>query len=260
MQTWTSASPYLDPGPHKAALAAMGQDVEGAVEAVQGLLIHGGAFAHYGLPSRPYGRETLAAKARLDMILATDARPLAVARSPADRAAVTCRDYALLLCAALRQQGRAARVRCGFAAYLGGAPWEDHWICELEDGARWLRLDAQLDAPHRLAVGIDFPPLDMPSSAFLTADEAWRAVRAGEIAPDHLAHGAEAGGLWFAYVNLIRDRLALADRLTSDWDRWREAAAGSPVLDIETLARADGLASQAPDAPPPDLRPWWIAA
>jgi hypothetical protein len=74
----------------------------------------------------------------------------------------------------MREQGRAARVRCGFASYLGGVPWEDHWICEVQFDGRWQRVDAQLDKIFQKALEIDFACVDVPSEVFLTADEAWQ--------------------------------------------------------------------------------------
>lgn len=243
MRRWLDHSTFTDPGEYAPQLGALGPTPLLALEGVQGLLIHGSALARYGVPPRTFSRETLPVRARLEALLA-DGGPLNAAREPAGRAVGTCRDYALLLCAAFRAQGAPARVRCGFAAYLPGGPWEDHWICELWDGGRWRRLDAQLDASTREEFGVGFDPADLPQDAFLTADEAWRLCRAGDLDPSGFGHG-EARGLWFVHVNLMRDRLAMADQLTSAWDQWREMAPAPPALDAQTLTLADRLAADA---------------
>lgn len=155
----------------------------------------------------------------------------------------------------MREHGRPARVRCGFASYLGGAPWEDHWICELWSEARWRRIDAQLDPILRDALATQFSPVDVPPDAFLMADEAWRHCRAGRLDAGNFGHGASRG-LWFMYVNLLRDHLALMDQFTSGWDGWRAAASNPPELGARTLEFADELASGEPSEAPM-MAPWW---
>lgn len=255
MQEWTSQTPFTDPGVGARALIAIGGDPEPVVAAIQGLLIHGAAVEYYGLEAREFNRETLPVAARLGAVLSADNRPLSIPRSPETRALATCRDYAVFVCAAMRGHGRAARVRCGFASYLGGAPWEDHWICELRSEDRWQRIDAQLDPVLREVLGTGFPAVDVPSEEFMTADEAWRACRSGRFYSGDFGHG-DARGLWFVYVNLMRDRLALADQLTSDWDSWRAVAPNPPWLTEDSLTVADGLASGKSVAAQ-HLRPWW---
>jgi hypothetical protein len=227
---------------------------------VQGLLIHD----HYGgtLYDRPppgfasASRATLPVPQRLAGILAADAMPLERARPPQERSVGTCRDFALLLCAALRQQGGAARVRCGFATYFTRPGFEDHWLCEYwhPGDNRWHRADAQLDAAHRAHLGIDFDPADVPSDRFLPAWQAWEIARESEIAAERFGHGASRGA-WFVQVNLARDLLALHKREVSPWDGWRAAGEGYP-LDARGRQLADRLAAlaaaaQCLSAPPP---------
>lgn len=226
--------------------------------ALQTLLIHGGALSHYGVAATAFSRETLPVETRLSELLAADPRPLTAPRPPQARALVTCRDYATLVCSALRGHGRASRVRCGFAAYLGGSPWEDHWICELWTGERWRRIDAQLDPVLQKALGIEIAADEVPPTMFLTGHEAWRACRTTDLDPETLAHGDEASGLWFVAVNLVRDHLALADQLTSEWDSWRSIGAKARTLPRPILAAADDLAAGGQLARSLQ-RPWWLA-
>jgi hypothetical protein len=243
-----------DPDRHAAALQALGDDVEGLVSAVQGLLIHGAALAAYGLEPAAFDRATLDVNARLDRILAADPSPLAEARPPQARAVGTCRDYAQLVCAALRARGGEARIRCGFADYFAGLAFEDHWICEVRQDGRWRRIDAQLDEITRAAHGIAFDPADLPDGRFLSADEAWRGVRAGRWPAEQFGHGDEAGGLWFMAVNVIRDRLALSGQVTSAWDRWREAGSADRTHTPAELEAIDAVA--AGGSRPPPIPPW----
>lgn len=252
----TVQSPYAshgalsDPRGHAAAFARLPRDVATLCRVVQGLLIHDYyALKLYGTPPRHIveaSRATQPVAARLDTILAASGQPLDQARAPFERAVGTCRDFALLLCALLRQQGVAARVRCGFARYFSAAGWEDHWVCEYwhAEEARWALADPELDEAHCSHLKIAFDPADMPRAQFLVAWEAWERCRAGAEAEESFGHG-EARGAWFLQVNLARDLLSLCKRETSAWDGWRSWPAETRALDEAALKRSDGLAALA---------------
>jgi hypothetical protein len=259
MHRWIDQSTFTSPGRFAEHLAVLGPAPEQAAAAIQGLLIHGEAFEWYGLAPRPFSRETLPVKMRLAECLAADNRPLNVERALQDRAGGTCRDYAVLMCAAMRQHGRPARVRCGFAAYFAPNCWQDHWICEVWSDSRWRRIDAQLDDVARTALGVGFDPYDLSPEVYRTADEVWRDCRAGRVDPDVAGHDRERG-LWFVYVNLVRDRLALVERMTSAWDGWRAAAKARPGLSRTIIAEGDRLASEELPGAPARQPSWWIPA
>lgn len=261
--------PFTDPGIHAGRVRQAGTGVAAIVQAIQGLFIHGDCLEYYGLAAGDFphmSRETLPIAARLDRIVAADPRPLAVARDPARRETVTCRDYALAACAFLRTSGVEARVRCGFARYLAPGKLSDHWICEYrpKGGEPWRRADAQLDIPHQTHLGIGFDISALPEDSFLTADEAWRGCRAKTIDPDQCGHGS-AVGEWFLRVNLARDLLALGDSITSGWDEWRAIAALAPKQNDADRRACDDIAGQiealadrgAKGGPVAAPRPFW---
>lgn len=258
MQRWTEHTAFTDPGGFSAELSRFGPSLHSAVEAVQRVLIHGGAVEHYGLVGPDnFSRDTLTVEARLADVRSRWAGAMVTPRPASARSIGTCRDYALLLCAAMRSHGTPARVRCGFASYLGGAPWEDHWLCEVWIDTVWRKADAQLDLVHRKFLGVEFHPEDVPPEAFLTSDEAWRRVRFGEFDEDAFGHG-DARGLWFAFVNLVRDQLALADCLTSDWDSWRLVSPEMQGMSATTITIGDRLARDVTENEPPTIHPWWL--
>jgi hypothetical protein len=238
-----------DPQGYASCLAALPQGVAALCGVVQGLLIHdyyGGKL--YDAPPPDFvgaSRATLPIPQRIEAILATEAAPLDQARPTQRRSVGTCRDFALLLCSALRQQGVAARVRCGFATYFTRPGYEDHWLCEYWSPAdrRWHRADPQLDAAHRRHLAIDFDPADVPADRFLPAWQAWEIARQGDAEAERFGHGA-ARGAWFVQVNLARDLSALTKRETSSWDSWRAAGEGY-VLDAKARRLADRLAAAA---------------
>jgi hypothetical protein len=235
-----------DPGPHVLAVDALPDDVGALVGVVRGLLVHMEWLHLYGLKPGDVStasRETLPVAQKLDAILSTAAEPLSHARSPARRAPATCRDYALMLCAFLRQKTIPARVRCGFARYFERGRNEDHWVCEYwkADDGRWALADAQLDDAHRAHLQIGFDTLDVPGDQFVFAADAWGRCRAGLAAADKFGHGPAAGA-WFLRVNLVRDLLALGKREVSAWDAWRAAPAESRHVDAATGAWCDEVA------------------
>jgi len=164
------------PGKHASAIEALPDDIEPLLEAVRGLFVHVDFLAIYGLNEIEFSRQprtTLPVSKRLDQIFEKSDEPLGMVRSIDTRELGTCRDYALMTCAMLRQKQIPARVRCGFARYFSPARYEDHWICEYWHTAeqRWARADAQLDSEHRRHLGIVFKTSDLPEGEFLTAKE-----------------------------------------------------------------------------------------
>jgi hypothetical protein len=245
---YASHSALTDPGAYAGLIAGLPPDVPALCRTLQGLLIHEAWIERQGLDPAVFSdqsRATLPVHKRLDQLLAIDPRPLTIARPGASRALATCRDFALMLCAVLRQHGVPARVRCGFGTYFTGHAYHDHWVCEywVQDEQRWRLVDAELDELHRDLLKFDFAPTDVPRTAFITGIEAWQRCRTGVIDPAQLGHGTTTG-LFFARVNLARDLLALAKHETSSWDSWRAAREPHLTQDDAALLLCDDLAQR----------------
>ena len=206
---------------------------------VSRLIIHVAWAARYGVPPDvPLPRDTLPASERLKLLgsLTSDRR---------ERCSFgTCRDYAVMLASMLRHQSIPARIRCGFASYFTGGPFEDHWICEYWSATekRWVRADAQLDQLHREQLAIRFDAADLPSEMFLSAGQAWQRARSGRADAAEFGQG-NARGFWFLRVDVYRDLLALTNQYNSAWDSWRSATDASKVLDGSALAAIDRVAA-----------------
>jgi hypothetical protein len=250
-----------EPAAFDPAIKVLPSDAASLARVVQGLLVHSEWLTAYGADPGAFSgvsRATLPVRQRLERLVAREAVPLDAPRAPTAREVGTCRDFALMLCSFLRAHGVAARLRCGFASYLA-AGWEDHWICEFRDNesGRWRLADAQLDAVTQAACGVAFDPADAPRQAFLTAGEAWLQCRAGLADPLSFGHG-DVKGWWFLGVNVVRDTYAVNDRISSPWDRWREAArerrdvAGAEAKALDRLA-------ENPEDDPGALAPPWLS-
>ena len=257
---WLEQTPMTELGPLASEFRSLPADVASLNRITQGLLVHSEWLSAYGVDPaelRAISRATLPVSERLGALVNSDARPLTEAREPARRSVGTCRDFALTLCSFLRATGTPARVRCGFAAYFVDG-WEDHWICEYWDAQRgeWRISDPQLDETTRRLCAVEFDPSDMPRTAFVTAGEAWLRCRAGKDSSDRYGHG-DVKGPWFMKVNVVRDAYAVNNRITSPWDRWREAPSELRNVEPEELPKLDRL-SLHPDVWLDNIKPPWL--
>ena len=249
---WLRHTPMTAPGALALEFEKLPSDIASLNRIVQGLLVHSEWLPAYGVDAntfRSVNRVTLSVSERLGELLKLDNRGLRVARGPANRSAGTCRDFALTLCSFLRATGTPARLRCGFAAYLGDG-WEDHWVCEYWDEQRgdWRLSDPQLDEITCAQCAVSFDPSDLPRDTFLTGGEAWLRCRAGKQNADHFGHG-DVKGLWFIHVNVVRDAYAVNGRETSAWDKWREAPSELRRVVPAELPHVDCLARHPENLP-----------
>ena len=257
LDRWIDHNRMSDPGNYASRIAGLASDIGALNGVVQGLLIHSDWLGAYDVQShelRANSRTTLPVVDRLADILEADAPALHVPREPRQRSAGTCRDFALMMTSFLRCKGIPARLRCGFASYLGDG-WEDHWVCEFwhETAQAWRVNDPQIDKVLRARLDIEFDPANVPRTSFPTADEAWRDCRAGKSDPQRFGHG-EARGVWFMRINVFRDHFALNGAETSAWDDWRSASPAKRVVSDDEIDLVDRLAAK-PEAELTEGRP-----
>ncbi len=250
---------YATPGrmTDAAQLATLPSDVPALAEIGHGLLLHEHWAAAYGV-TFDAGRRTTVHIRPVDRLLervsAISARPLTVARPPAERVAANCRHFTVLMVSALRAHGVPARARCGFGGYFTPGFFEDHWVCEYWTGSGWRLVDAQLDAKQRETLAIDFDVLDVPRDRFLVAGEAWRRWRAGVAAESDfgLSVTKESGAWWIA-GNLMRDAAALLRIELLPWDEWGAMPPPGAVVEGELAALFDRLADATLDPSAADV-------
>jgi hypothetical protein len=242
---------YSSTGRQASLLDDLPRDQGSLAKIVQGLLMHEHVAPAYGLTldaEQHRQAHIRPVEAMLQAIAARDPRPLSAARAPGQRQVGVCRHFTLLHVAMLRHQGIAARARCGFGGYFESGKFLDHWVTEYWNGeqARWVLVDAQMDARQRELFRLDFDPLDVPRDKFLVAGEAWARCRAGKADPQ--AFGIfDMHGLWFIAGNVVRDLAALNNREMLPWDVWGPMTQSDAQLDLALIDRLAALTRE-PDA------------
>jgi hypothetical protein len=242
---------YAGPGPMTslddfgALLAGLPDDPQAICRTVPGVILHEYWAGLYGVTVAADRRgepETRAASDMMALIERLDPRPLTEARAPASRMIGNCRHFSTLSCALLRHAGTPARARCGFAAYFEPDRFVDHWVVEYWDGARWVRVDSQLDRAQREALKLDFDPTDVPADQFVTGAEAWQLCRSGQADADRFGI-FEFWGAWLVRGNVVRDLAALNKMELLPWDGWGLMERAAELGDDAANAITDEVAA-----------------
>jgi hypothetical protein len=242
-------SPFSTPGRHAALFDVLRSDPAGVARTVQGLLIYEHVSEpFYGYPlseARRAESHIRRMEQIIDALLALDDRPIHVGRPPERRLVGICRHFMLFSLAIFRHHGVPARGRGGFGAYFNPGKFEDHWVCEYwqADEGRWALLDSQFDDVfvRNLAIGHDIH--DVPRDQFLTASDAWRRCRTGELDPELFGiEFSQLRGLWFIAGSLIRDLATLNGCEILPWDVWGAQPAPDATLSDEEIDFFDEIA------------------
>ncbi|MEZ0106657.1 hypothetical protein ABH920_000638 [Catenulispora sp. EB89] len=170
-----------------------------------------------------------------------DPAPLSEQREAGLRVVGTCRHFAVLACALLRNAGYAARVRCGFATYFQPGQALDHWVIEYRgaEDDRWIRLDPEHLGGGAFPLPAGLKPGDLKPGDFLTGAEAWAAYRRGEVdGATFGVYGTENFGPAEIRGNAVKDLAALNKVESLPWDEWgrmTDAFAGRTGADYDAL-------------------------
>ncbi|MEI5097896.1 transglutaminase-like domain-containing protein [Streptomyces sp. PmtG] len=247
---YVTHSPYSTPGPLLGALLGPGplpRDVPGLAALVRGVLLHRAEADSFGY-AMPKERLHGDAESRyvpeiLRVLAERGDTPLTEAREPGARFVATCRDFALLLCALLRETGTPARVRGGYATYFQAGFHDNHWVTEYWTAGRgWVLVDAEVfDDRHDTA----FDPLDVPRDAFLVAGDAWRACREGRADPDTfwVSGVPQIKGLSLVRADVVADLAALTGVEPLPWDGWGVMEKDDADVTEDDLVLLDAVAA-----------------
>lgn len=219
LEYYTRHSLLSNPGSCAAQLRALPEDLGALHHAINGTFIHIWKVRKLSpkrLETRPHAVFVRSVQRLLAQVLALNASPLSQTRPESERVIIDCRSFALLPCAALRERGIPAHLRCGFASYLEPTHVQDHLICEYWNGERWVMEDPD---------GIKH---DLSAGDFISGARAWGLIRAGETPAERFGYDPEAHlrGLWTVRLNLLHDVAALCGLESVSGDAWRLALKG----------------------------------
>jgi hypothetical protein len=180
LEFYRQFSSYTDPGDHAHLYDGLPESIGGVCELIKKQLIHPlelGELRNRVAEERHYEDTVyVTVEAMLAGLLGHDPRGLIPERMPEDRIFVACVHHAMLFASIMKHRGVPARIRCGFAPYIGDAVGvhdlhPGHAICEVWDAKkkRWMLVD-----PDRRMV-------DIPRDRFEFASDVWRKHRAGRI-------------------------------------------------------------------------------
>ncbi len=221
---YTEQGQISDPGPLAHLLDDLPVEIPKLVEAIQGLMLHLHWASTLGVSLNRIRREESNLRTiqdRLGKLIELHDAPLTTPRLLAQKTVGTCRDFTLLFTSALRHKKIPARARCGFGTYFVKGSFEDHWVAEYwrPEEKRWVMVDPQLDPFQIEKLEIDFDPLDMPRTKFVTGGQAWERCRAKRVDPSRFGI-FRMRGLDFVKGDLIRDFLALNKVEILPWDNF----------------------------------------
>jgi hypothetical protein len=227
-------------------------DIPSLARVIGGVMVHRDCTTAFGFELPPARRDeanTRDLSAILTHLSSTMSDPPAevsplAPRPPAERFAGTCRDFAVLLVAMLRAQGRPARARAGFAGYFAEGWYDDHWVAEVWQDESWRLIDAQLlSADPGTYTKLEIDATNVPRDAFLVGGQAWLECRTSRRDPSRLGvHSAGLSGMWEIQGNVIRDLAALNRDETLPWDNWGLIPTHYDKLPAEDVALLDKLA------------------
>lgn len=248
---------YRQPGPltdvrtvDPAALRDLAADPVDLCRPVSRLVIQPHEAKAAGLAAERLAENQIRPAAVLvERLMAVDGAPLSQGREAGRRVVGTCRHFAVLACALLRNADFEARVRCGFATYFQPGQALDHWVIEYRlaeggaeaearsgaaDAGRWIRLDPEILGGTVLPHAHDLKPGD-----FLSGAEAWAAYRRGEVDGAMFGvYGTENFGPAEIRGNAVKDLAALNKVESLPWDEWgrmTDAYAGRTGEDYDAL-------------------------
>lgn len=241
---YASQSVYSEPGRYRETLMRGGVEPKSFARWISSFMQHPRGAESEERGFKPEQAADLELRSVAEILAVAVKRNLLDGVSAQHKVGGVCRDFAILAVSRFRERGTPARLRVGFADYLVPGHWEDHWLCEWHDGARWKRLDVEFAAIG----GVSFDTQDVPRERFLTASEAWFRIKdEPEIASRSGVSSLGLSGEWFVAGSLLREMAALRKLELKPWDYWGPSEDLSPVsteLSHQARTTFDQLASR----------------
>lgn len=254
LEYYAEAGPMTTGGSHAGRLESAPSDIRELAAMVQHLFLYDVVakdFYDFDVPQQRMDEIHLrSTEALLDRIIQLDNSPLVQPRPLDKRTMGRCHHFTLMTVAVLRAHGIPARARCGFGAYFNPPQFEDHWVCEYWHAGerRWVLADTQFDAVWMEKLKVKHDVLDVPRDRFLTAADAWKQCRAGQLDPARFGISfVQLHGLWFVAGSLVRDLASVNKMEMLPWDGWGAQPEPEAKLDDSQLRLFDELAAMTCD-------------
>ena len=225
-------SPITDPGEYVYLYENLPDGLHELINIIQGQMIHRLAAPNFGVTLTRESRSEQRLRTmqqRLARIVELDPAPLAVEREPREKQVGMCRDFAVFLVSLLRHKGIPARMRVGFADYLGKESKfkGDHWISEFwsDEQDHWVLADPDVGGVPLGMIpvkdGCNLHDLKRDKD-FYVAGSAWKLAREGKVRPDLFRYSGRWKGFPCIRGNLLHDFQALNGLELALFDYWDE--------------------------------------
>jgi len=232
LEYYRQHSPITNPGEYAYLYDNLPDGLHELIAIIQGQMIHRLAVQHFGvtLTRESRGEQRLRTmRQRLGRMMELDPSPLTVERDPKEKQVGMCRDFAVFLVSLLRYKGIPARMRVGFADYLGKESKfkGDHWITEYWNAAqaRWVLADPDVGGVPLGTIpvkdGCNLHDL-RPDKDFYVAGSAWKLAREGKVRSDLFRYSGRWKGFPCIRGNLLHDFQALNGLELALFDYWDE--------------------------------------
>lgn len=214
---YASHGVYSEPGSYRDALMRGGVEPKSIARWISSFMQHPRGAESEGRGFTPEQAKDLELRSVAEILSVAVKRNLLEGDCAQRKVGGVCRDFAILAVSNFRERGIPARLRVGFADYPVPGRWEDHWLCEWQDGRHWKRFDVEFAAID----GVSFDALDVPRERFITASEAWFRIKDEPgIASRFGVSSLDLGGEWFVVGSLFREIAALRRLELKPWDYW----------------------------------------
>jgi len=230
LEYYRTHSPITDPGEYAYLYDNLPDDLHGMIAIIQGQMIHRLAVKQFGVTLTRESRSEQRLRTmhqRLERLMELDPSPLTAERTPKEKQVGLCRDFAVFLVSILRHKGVPARMRVGFADYLGEQSKYkgDHWITEYwnDDLERWVLADPDVGGVPLGMIpvkdGCNLHNLRYDKD-FYVAGSAWKLAREGKVRSDLFRYSGRWKGFPCIRGNLLHDFQSLNKLEMGLFDYW----------------------------------------
>ena len=219
-------------------------------QAIQGLLFHfldGAYYCQHQIPTNRLAEiELRYMEKMLHQIKRLDNHELIMPRTLRNKLFASCREYALLACAILRNKGVPARLRITFNTYIRPHIFHDQVILEYWNAeiAAWRAVDMRMNAAYlkRLGIDINIDYFNLSPEHYISAATAWQAIRQNPDCAERFGDDHHNVGLWYVRDRLLQDLAALNKVEMLIWDCWGMMHVPEHEISKEELSLLDNIA------------------